>query len=124
MRTRTGVLTLNLKIFHNPKCSKSRETLALLKSRGLEPQICEYLLNPPTALELREVLEMLAMQPRDLLRKKETAFRDYSLDDETLSDEVLIKVMIDNPILIERPIVVSNGRAAIGRPPEHVLEIL
>ena len=115
---------MDLKIFHNPKCSKSRATLDLLKNRGLEPQIIEYLANPPTTLELRRLLDMLAIQPRDFIRKKEAPYRDHLLDDDTLSDDVLIQAMVDNPILIERPIVVSNGRAAIGRPPENVLDIL
>jgi len=115
---------LDLKIFHNPKCSKSRATLDLLKNRGLEPQIIEYLSNPPTTLELHRLLDMLAMQPRDFIRKKEAIYRDHLLDDDTLSDDALIQAMVDNPILIERPIVVSNGRAAIGRPPENVLDIL
>ena len=83
----------------------------LLKNRGLEPQIIEYLSNPPTTLELHRLLDMLAMQPRDFIRKKEAIYRDHLLDDDTLSDDALIQAMVDNPILIERPIVVSNGRA-------------
>lgn len=115
---------MGVKIFHNPKCSKSRETLALLRSRGLEPEIVEYLMKPPTAVELRTILELLAMQPRELMRTKEATYRDNGLDDNTLGNAALIEAMINHPILIERPIVISNGRAAIGRPPESVLEIL
>ena len=115
---------MRVKIFHNPKCSKSRATLELLRSRGVEPEIVEYLIEPPTAVELSNILEMLAMQPRELMRDKEAAYQDNGLDDQTLSNDVLIQTMIDHPILIERPIVVSDHRAAIGRPPERVLEIL
>ena len=115
---------LSLRIFHNPKCSKSRATLELLRSRGLAPEIIEYLIHPPSASELSSILGMLRMQPRELMRKKEAAYQASGSGDSSLNDKALIQAMIEHPILIERPIVVSNGRAAIGRPPEAVLEIL
>lgn len=115
---------MSVKIFHNPKCSKSRATLALLHERGLEPEITEYLIHPPTSDELLSILEMLEMQPRDLMRKNETSYREVGLDDQSLDNQSLIQAMIEHPVLIERPIVLANGRAAIGRPPENVLDIL
>ena len=109
-------------IYHNPKCSKSRQTLALLGGRGIEPEIIEYLKTPPTAAELKNILAMLGKAPRDLLRTKDA--KEAGLDDPALDDEALIKAMVANPIVIERPIVVNNGKAAVGRPPESVLDIL
>lgn len=111
-------------IFHNPKCSKSQATLALLRSRGVEPKIIEYLLETPTAETLKDILKMLGMQPRELIRNKEAAYRDNALDDPTLSDAALIHAMVEHPILIERPIVICGTRAAIGRPPQNVLKII
>jgi arsenate reductase len=96
--------------------------LALLRDRGIEPSIVEYLNEPPSAGELRRILDMLGMKPRDLLRSKEA--REAGLDDLHLSDDAVIDGMVANPIVIERPIVVSGDRARIGRPPERVLEIL
>lgn len=110
-------------IYHNPRCSKSRETLALLEEKGLEPVVIEYLKEPPSADELRAILKKLKMSPRDLMRKGETAYKELGLDDAKFDDEKLIRAMVENPILIERPIVVSGGKAKIGRPPESVLEI-
>ena len=109
-------------IYHNPKCSKSRQTLALLGGRGIEPEIIEYLKTPPTAAELKNILAMLGKAPRDLLRTKDA--KEAGLDDPALDDEALIKAMVANPIVIERPIVVNNGKAALGRPPESVVDIL
>lgn len=109
-------------IYHNPKCSKSRQTLALLGERGIEPEIIEYLETPPTAGELKNILAMLGKGPRDILRKKEA--KEAGLDDPALDDEALIEAMVANPIVIERPIVVNNGKAALGRPPESVVDIL
>ena len=109
-------------IYHNPKCSKSRQTLALLGGRGIEPEIIEYLKTPPTAAELKNILAMLGKAPRDLLRTKNA--KEAGLDDPALDDEALIKAMVANPIVIERPIVVNNGKAALGRPPESVVDIL
>jgi arsenate reductase len=115
---------MSVTIFHNPKCSKSRATLALLQERGIEPRIVEYLKTPPAANELDSILSMLGMQPRELMRTQEDAYRQAGLDDPELTRAQLIAAMIEHPILIERPIVVSGKRAAIGRPPENVLEIL
>ncbi|MCL4157053.1 UNVERIFIED_CONTAM: hypothetical protein GTU68_060529 [Idotea baltica] len=115
---------MTVTIYHNPRCSKSRQTLALLEERGITPSIREYLIDTPTQAELNELLEMLAMEPRDLMRKTEASYKEAGLNDEGLSHEALIEGMIAHPKLIERPIVVTNGKAAIGRPPENVLTIL
>jgi len=109
-------------IYHNPRCSKSRQTLALLDERGIEPDIIEYLVTPPSIEELTNILAMLGLGPRDLLRKKDA--KEAGLDDPGLDDAVLIKAMVANPIVIERPIVINNGKAALGRPPESIDEIL
>jgi arsenate reductase len=111
-------------IFHNPRCSKSRATLALLEERGLEPQVRLYLQEPPSADELRSILVKLGLQPRQLMRKGESEYREQGLADETLSDRQLIEAMVRTPRLIERPIVIKGDRAALGRPPESVLDIL
>lgn len=113
-----------LTIYHNPRCSKSRQTLALLEERGADPLIVDYLKAPPSAAELQAILKKLKMKPRELMRKGEAVYRELGLDNEKLADEKLIRAMIENPILIERPIVVSGAKAKIGRPPESVLEIL
>jgi arsenate reductase len=111
-------------IYHNPRCSKSRETLALLSDKGFEPVIIDYLKEPPSADELRAILKKLKMNPRDLMRKGEAVYMELGLDDAKLDDDALIRAMVENPILIERPIVVSGSKAKIGRPPESVLDIL
>jgi arsenate reductase len=111
-------------IYHNPKCSKSRQTLELLKEKGITPTIVEYLKTPPTAETLKEILGQLSLTPRELMRKKEDAYAELNLDDPSLSDDALIDAMVQHPILIERPIVLANGKAALGRPPEQVLDIL
>ena len=111
-------------IYHNPRCSKSRQTLALLEERGISPNVVLYLETPPDAARLKWLLESLDMQPRDLMRRKEGVYKELGLSDHTLADDDLINAMINNPILIERPLVVSGARCAIGRPPESVLEIL
>lgn len=111
-------------IYHNPRCSKSRATLALLEDRGLKPLVVDYLKTPPSVAELQSILTKLKMRPRDLMRKGEAVYRELGLADESLSDEKLIRAMADNPILIERPIVLSGTKARIGRPPESVLDIL
>ena len=115
---------MSVTIYHNPKCSKSRQTLELLIKQGIKPVLNEYLKNPPTAEEIKEVLRKLGYAPRDLMRKKETAYTLHNLDDPSLPNDALIKFMIKYPILIERPIVLANEKAAIGRPPEQVLKIL
>ncbi len=111
-------------IYHNPRCSKSRATLKLLEERSIAPEIVEYLKTPPDAATLDGLLKMLGLEPRDLMRRKEAPYRENGLDDEGLSREALIAAMVADPILIERPIVVSGGKAALGRPPETVLDIL
>jgi arsenate reductase len=111
-------------IFHNPRCSKSRATLALLQERGFEPEVTLYLDTPPAARELRSILNKLGLTARQLMRKGEAEYREQGLADESLTEEELIDAMVATPRLIERPIVLANGRAAIGRPPESVLDIL
>lgn len=112
------------RIFHNPRCSKSRATLELLRDRGFEPDIRLYLEAPPDAAELREILELLGRAPRELMRRGESEYKDLNLGDSSKSDDDLIAAMARHPRLIERPIVFANGKAAVGRPPEAVLEIL
>lgn len=111
-------------IYHNPRCSKSRETLALLRDNGVEPTVIEYLKVPPTKHKLKQLLSMLDMQPRDLMRRKESLYKTLGLDEPSLTKDQLIDAMVANPKLIERPIVVSGDKAAVGRPPERVLDIL
>jgi arsenate reductase len=114
----------NVTIYHNPRCSKSRQTLALLEQHGITPTIISYLDSPPNEDTLRSLLKLLAIKPRELLRKSESEYKTLDLDDPTLSDTALIKIMVAHPKLIERPIVVTNKKAVLGRPPEKVLEIL
>ncbi len=111
-------------IWHNPRCSKSRQGLALIEEQGIEPAIVRYLEDPPTAGELDRVLTLLGMAPRDLMRRKETIYKELGLHDESLSRSQLITAMVENPKLIERPVVINGDRAALGRPPEAILEIL
>ena len=115
---------MGVTIYHNPRCSKSRQTLSLLTDRGIEPTVVAYLEAPPDAATLGEILDQLGLEPRDLMRKKEAAYKDLGLADTTLSRDALIRALVENPILIERPIVRANGKTALGRPPESVLEIL
>ena len=115
---------MTTRILHNPRCSKSRATLALLQERGIEPEIIYYLETPPDASELRTILGQLGLHAMELMRKGEAEYRALGLGDESLTEEQLITAMVENPRLIERPIVLANGRAAIGRPPESVLSIL
>lgn len=111
-------------IYHNPRCTKSRETLALINAKGLKPRVIEYLKTPPTASELKGLLKKLRMSPRELMRTKEAVYAKLRLDNAALSDDALIKAMVENPVLIERPIVVNGAKAALGRPPEAVKGIL
>lgn len=113
-----------LRIYHNPRCSKSRQTLQLLRDRGIEPEIVEYLKNPPSAVMLDGFLRAMGMQPRALMRRKETPYRELNLDDPAMARGDLIMAMVENPVLIERPIVVNGDKVALGRPPEAVLSIL
>ncbi|TBR39583.1 MULTISPECIES: arsenate reductase (glutaredoxin) [Dyella] len=114
----------HVRIYHNARCSKSRATLALLEERGCVCDVVNYLETPPSIEELTQLLTQLGMTPRELIRKGEAEYAELGLDDPTLSDTLLITAMAEHPHLIERPIVVSNGKAAIGRPPEAVLSIL
>lgn len=113
-----------IRIYHNPRCSKSRATLSLLQERAIEPEIVTYLDNPPSAKELKTVLSHLGLSARELMRKGEDVYKTENLDDEKLTEDQLIAAMVANPILIERPIVINGKKAALGRPPEQVLEIL
>ena len=111
-------------IYHNPKCSKSRQTLALLKQRGIKLKVIKYLQTPPDFATLDDMLIKLNLEPRQVMRRKETLYTELKLNNETLDRTALIQAMVDNPLLIERPIVVANDQARLGRPPESVLEIL
>ncbi|ELQ6151169.1 arsenate reductase (glutaredoxin) [Cronobacter turicensis] len=118
-------MSRDVTIYHNPHCSKSRETLSLLTERGIEPDVVLYLETPPDAATIKTLLKQLGFsQARELMRTKEELYKTLNLADASLSEEVLIQAMVDNPKLIERPIVVSDGKARMGRPPEQVLEIL
>lgn len=111
-------------LYHNPRCSKSREALELLRARKIAPTIVAYLTSPPSIDELDRILRLLELEPRDLMRKKEAVYEDLALNDESLDRHSLLQAMVEHPILIERPIAVANGRAALGRPPENVLDVL
>lgn len=115
---------MDVTIYHNPRCSKSRRTLALLRERGIEPRIVEYLKTPPSADEFEQMLDLLGLEPRELMRKKEPRYRELRLDDPTLDRRALIGAIAEHPILMERPVVLAAGRAALGRPPQSALEIL
>jgi arsenate reductase len=115
---------VEITIYHNPKCSKSRAALQLLRDRDLEPKIVEYLKHPLDASQIKRLLKMLKMSPRELLRKKEADYRALNLADPKLSADILINAMVAHPILMERPIVVGGERAVLGRPPERVLDLL
>lgn len=111
-------------IYHNPRCSKSRATLQLLRDNDVEPEVIEYLKTPPTAAELDKILKRLKLEPRDLMRKGEAAYAENNLANPSLTRDQLIAAMVANPILIERPIVVAGAKAVIGRPPENVLDLI
>ena len=111
-------------IYHNTRCSKSRQTLQLLTEREIEPEIFEYLKTPPSADNLADVLKMLGISARELMRKKEAEYKSIGADNPGLTEQQLIDLMVANPKLIERPIVTQDGKAAIGRPPEQGLAIL
>lgn len=115
---------MTVEIYHNPRCSKSRTTLALLEDNNVTPEVRLYLENPPTADQLKAILTQLSMPARQLLRKGEDEYKANNLADTSLTEEQIIGLMVQFPRLIERPIVISNGQARIGRPPESVLEIL
>ncbi len=111
-------------IYHNPRCTKSRQTLQLLRDNGIEPEIVEYLQTPPDKKTLIGILAMLGIGPRELMRRNEAPWKQLGLDNPAIGRNELIEAMLKHPILIERPIVVAGKKAAIGRPPENVLEIL
>lgn len=115
---------MSVTIYHNPRCSKSRQTLALLEERAISPNIVLYLETPPDAGTLKTLLKQLGLSPRELLRKGEGEYKENNLRDPSLTDEELVAAMVKFPKLIERPIVVNDGKARIGRPPESVLDIL
>ncbi len=115
---------MSIRIYHNPRCSKSRQTLQLLQERGIEPEVVKYLETPPDEDELRRILVLLGLRPRELMRKREPEYKTCGADDPGLSDDELIALMVKHPKLIERPIVIHDDKAALGRPPEQVLEIL
>ncbi|MTC59189.1 arsenate reductase (glutaredoxin) [Providencia rustigianii] len=118
-------MTDSIKIYHNPRCSKSRETLGLLQDKGITPTVVEYLTTPPSVAEIEKLLKMLGFSDaRQLMRTKEELYKELKLADTALTQAQLIKAMHDNPKLIERPIVVKGKKAKLGRPPEQVLEIL
>lgn len=111
-------------ILHNPRCTKSRETLALLQAREINPLVIDYLARPPSVSELKEILGKLGIAARELVRKDEPEYRNLGLHDETIGEDALIAAMHAHPRLIQRPIVLANGKAAVGRPPEAILDIL
>ncbi len=111
-------------IYHNPRCSKSRATLQLLNDHDIEPEIIDYLDNPPSPQELKRIVALLGVQVRELLRSTEPAYREANLGDDSLSEDELIKAICEHPALLQRPIVITGNRAIIGRPPSRVLEII
>ena len=113
----------NVTIWHNPRCSKSRNAVALLEEQGIEAEVVKYLDTPPSKDEIKAVLKMLGMSARELMRTKETLYKELGLKDVT-DEEELIDAMVQNPKLIERPVVIKEGRAAIGRPIENIMELL
>ncbi|EEX42434.1 arsenate reductase (glutaredoxin) [Vibrio furnissii] len=116
---------MSVVIYHNPRCSKSRETLALLEEKNIQPQVVKYLEEPLSVAQLKELYAQLGLtQVRDMMRTKEDIYKTLNLADISLSDDALFEAMVANPKLIERPIVVANGKARHGRPPEQVLDIL
>ena len=117
-------MTTDVTIYFNPKCSKCRLSIELLEKQGQHAEVIEYLDTPPDAGTLASILDMLGMQPRDLMRKHEKEYAEAGLDNPELSREQLINAMIEHPRLIERPIVIKNGKARLGRPPEKILDIL
>ena len=115
---------MGLKILHNPRCWKSRQTLAILSDNGIDVDIIEYLKDVPSEKTLRQIIDILGIKPRELLRKGEVVYKENNLRREDLTDDDLIQFMLDNPILIERPIVYDDKRAVIGRPPDNVLKLI
>ena len=115
---------MTVTIYHNPRCSKSRQTLKLITEQNIEPEIIEYLKTPPSAAEIRNLLKLLKLSPREIMRKGEAVYKSMDLDNPEMGDDNLINAMVANPILIERPIVICGNQAVIGRPPEKVINII
>ena len=111
-------------ILHNPRCSKSRQSLALLTNNGVDAQVILYLQDPPTSSEIKNILKKLNLSPSEILRRGETRFKELAISLEDIDDDQLITLMVENPILIERPIIFNETKAVIGRPPENTLEII
>jgi arsenate reductase (glutaredoxin) len=110
-------------VYHNPRCTKSRETIQLLRDHGIEPRIIEYLKTPPSVAELKRLLTLLGLTPRELVRRKEPEYEKAGLNDNA-SDAQILRAMVEHPILLERPIVVAGDKAVIGRPPQNALKVL
>lgn len=115
---------MTVTVYHNPRCSKSRAAMEYLEENGIEADVVKYMDSPPDANDIKDLLSMLGMTPRELMRKHEKVFKDAGLDDPTFTDDELIEAMAQCPSLIERPIVVNNGKAVLARPPETVQDIL
>ena len=113
-----------MKIYHNPRCSKSRQTLALIRAAGVEPEIVEYLNEPPSVEELDDLLRKLQLEPNDIMRKGEAEYKDLKLKDRELERDEALRLLVKHPKLIERPIVVKGRNAVLGRPPENVKQLL
>ncbi|HSG73179.1 MAG TPA: arsenate reductase (glutaredoxin) [Planctomycetaceae bacterium] len=113
-----------MKIYHNPRCSKSRQTLALIRAAGVEPEIVDYLNEPPSVEELDELLKKLRLEPRDIMRKGEAEYKDLKLKDRELGRDEALRILAEHPRLLERPIVVEGRNAVLGRPPENVKKLL
>jgi arsenate reductase len=113
---------MSVTIYHNPRCSKSRQTLALIEEKGITPTIVEYLHTPPSQKTLKNVIGLMGVAPKDIVRKKEA--KEAGLDISSMTDAAILKAMTDTPAIIERPIVVAGNKAVMGRPPENVLDIL
>lgn len=115
---------MTVTIYHNPRCTKSREALALLESKGITPKVVEYLKTPPSAAELKDVLEKLRLFPQDIIRTKEPEYKELGLFNARYTEDGLIDLLTRHPKLIERPIVINGDRAVVARPPEKLLEII
>jgi len=115
---------MSVTIYHNPRCSKSRAAMELLTEKGLELDVVKYLDTPPNKEAITDLLDMLGLEPRELMRKGESEYKDNNLDNDALTRDDLIEAMVNFPKLMERPIVVKNGKAAIGRPIQNIIDIL
>ncbi len=113
-----------IKIYHNPRCSKSRQALQLLQDKGIQVEVIEYLKNPPSTTELDHILQILELEPKQIVRSKEEEYKKLGLDQKNFSRKEYIDILVKHPVLIERPIVVNGNRAAIGRPPENILKVI